>query len=525
MDITNCRSMELFKNLGIDKDLRDFGVPQDYSFDVLFSTGLSEDGDLLCKWDLASPNAWKDHIKQQNDGSYPREPYQRISQALFEARMKTRIQEEPLIDLRFGLKLESYFETDKNIVSCVVDVNTGAIHKVQSDYLAGCDGANSQVRKSLGCQMIGGPVPGAMYLVHFKSSDLTALHRQGQFWHIFFVSGSVIISQDEVDTWTIHLPISLHTDWKLLDPLQCIYKALGGIHAPCPIKVDQILVCSFWRPNICIADRYASGSLRVFLCGDAAHQNIPTGGYGMNTAVGDCFDLGWKLAAVIRGWGGESLLRSYEAERKPVARTNIERSGVHHQVHQDYVRWVSQMSARGGIPDLEVGSVLRQQIIDHINSHDGENKDHGIELGYRYNDSPVIIPETATTEPEWNARQYVPSTWPGARAPHVFLSDGETSTHDLFGPNFTLFDFSQDGVWLARFSGLCDALSIPLKTVQLSEEEHVHKIWQRDSVLIRPDGHVAWRSPVGSDQVDIEKVLRLVSGHGEPGSQLPSSKI
>ncbi|KAK2767104.1 2,4-dichlorophenol 6-monooxygenase [Colletotrichum kahawae] len=521
MDITNCRSMELFKNLGIAGDLRDFGVPQNYSFDVLFSTSLSEDGELLCKWDLASPNAWRDHIRQQNDGSCPREPYQRISQALFEARMKSRIQAEPLIDLRFGFKLESYFETDTSIVSCVVDVNTGVIHKVQSEYFAGCDGANSQVRKGLGSQMIGGPVSGAMYLVHFKSRDLTALHRQGQFWHIFFLSGSVIIAQDEVDTWTIHLPISLDTDWKSLDPLKSIYKAVGGIQAPCPIKVDQILACSSWRPSICVADQYASEGLRVFLCGDAAHQNIPTGGYGMNTAVGDCFDL----AAVIQGWGGESLLRSYEDERKPVARTNIERSGVHHRVHRDYVRWISRESTPVGTSDLKVGSALRQRIIDHINSHDGENKDHGIELGYRYNDSPVVIPETATAEPEWNARQYVPSTWPGARAPHVFLSDGETSTHDFFGPNFTLFDFSRDGIWVARFSGFSDALRIPLKTVRLAEEAHVREVWQRDAVLIRPDGHVAWRLPEGSDQVDIENVLRVVSGHIEPGSQLPSPKI
>lgn len=99
-----------------------------------------------------------------------------------------------------------------------------------------------------------------MYLIHFKSRDLTALHKQGQFWHIFFTSGSVIISQDEIDTWTIHLPISLDTDWKSLDPIESIYRGLGGSMAPYPIKVDEILVCSSWRPNIAIAERFASES-------------------------------------------------------------------------------------------------------------------------------------------------------------------------------------------------------------------------------------------------------------------------
>ncbi|KAJ4188376.1 hypothetical protein NW755_006534 [Fusarium falciforme] len=117
----------------------------------------------------------------------------------------------------------------------------------------------------------------AMFLIHLKSCDLTKLQKQGQFWHIFFASGGVLISQDEADTWTSHLPISLDTDWKSLDPKESVYKVLGGWQGPSPVTIDKVLVCSAWRPSIAIAQRFALDSLRVFLVGDAAHQNIPTG--------------------------------------------------------------------------------------------------------------------------------------------------------------------------------------------------------------------------------------------------------
>ncbi|KAI3557051.1 FAD binding domain-containing protein [Colletotrichum abscissum] len=514
MDITNCRSMELLRRLGIADDLRAQGVPQHYSFDVLFSTGLSENGELIDKWNLPSPDEWRQRIHSCNDGSMPREPYQRCSQAIFEAWLKRRIESEELVEDHFGLKFESCAETSDGVKSELVNTVTGERHMVTSQYLVGCDGAGSSVRRQLYIKMIGGPVPSAMYLIHFKSRDLTALHKQGQFWHIFFTSGSVIISQDEVDTWTIHLPISLDTDWKSLDPTESIYRGLGGSLAPYPIKVDEILVCSSWRPNIAIAERFASESFRVFLAGDAAHQNIPTGGYGMNTAVGDVFDLGWKLSAVLNGWGGQELLRSYEVERKPVAIRNIERSGQHFQVHQTYVKWV----ADGGSDVLfnrEERRLLFNRIKAHTETHQGENKDHGIEMGYRYNASPVILQNEAGEggqEPSWDPRTFVPSSWPGGRAPHVYLRDGKTSIFDLFGIGFSIIDFTQAGTWSQEFEAAAGMLNIPLTKVYLPGEIQARKVWGRDAVLVRPDDHIAWRSPLDGKRPDIRAVLEIASG-------------
>lgn len=352
-----------------------------------------------------------------------------------------------------------------------------------------------------------------MLLVHFKSHDLSKLHRQGQFWHIFFTGGGVIISQDEVDTWTTHRPIPLDADWEKMDPEQAIYDVLGGSIGPLPIKVDEILVKSVWRPNICIVEHYASESRRVFLSGDAAHQNVPTGGYGMNTAVGDSFDIGWKLAARLKGHGGKHLLDSYEAERKPVAVRNIDRSGIHFRVHADYWDWVREAGSGVVSSNSDEGRKLREKIKAHVLALDGENKDHGVEMGYRYNESPIIVLDEEEKEPEWKARDYVASTWPGARAPHVYLTDGKTSIFDLFGRDYTIVDFTEEGLVSHEFVQSAATLNIPLTRVHLPSETHVRDIWCRRAVLIRPDDHVAWRAPANSKlPIDATQVLRIATG-------------
>lgn len=367
-----------------------------------------------------------------------------------------------------------------------------------------------------------------MHLIHFKSRDLSSLHRQGQFWHTFFTNGSVIISQDEQDTWTIHIPVPIGTKADTIDPKTAIYRALGGEKEPLQIDIDEILVASVWRPNIFLADKYTSKNCRIFLSGDSAHQNIPTGGYGMNTAVGDSFDIGWKIAACLAGHGRQSLLDSYEAERRPVAARNIERSGVHHSVHGAYLQWCA---ASPGVlaSSGEDGDSLRQKIIEQVTNHDGENQDHGIELGYRYHGSPVVMGEDLQHEPMWTFRDYQASTFPGARAPHVFLVDGKTSIFDLFGTGneFTFVDFTTDGAYGNEFKAAADKGQVPIKVIHLPNEPHARRIWERDAVLVRPDDHVAWRLQPG-DHAHLslaEEVLSVTTGQRPSASSLRDKNV
>ena len=527
MDLTNARSMELFRpnRLNIGSAIREIGVPPQYSLGVLFSTGLAEGGEVVSKWDLASVAEKGKSIQEKNDGSQPREAYQRGSQALFEKYLQSVIQKDPLIESHWGWKFESLVEHDDHVNATVTEAASGKQHTVEAQYLVGCDGGGSRVRKSIDGKMLGGPVPGALYLVHFKSKDLTRLHKQGQFWHIFFTSGHAIISQDEVDTWTLHTLIAVDTDTSNWDPKQVVYRGLagsvgGGEGYPgggrFEIDIDEVLVTSVWRPNIYVADKYSGGKGRVFLSGDAAHQIVPTGGYGMNTAVGDSFDLGWKLAAVLEGWGGEELLRNYEIERMPVADRCQERSGVHWSFQAEV--WAKAAESKGAIVEQnEEGRLLKSGIDRRLQENDSENKDQGTELGYRYNASTVVVKDEEVDEPEQSFREYIPSTWPGVRAPHLFLKDRKRSIFDLFGSGkeYSLVDFSSDGRWIEAVAALTKEMGLPLRRVHLPEETHARQIWERDAVLVRPDDHVCWRAPVNGkvEGTNLKQVLKTVTGN------------
>lgn len=248
----------------------------------------------------------------------------------------------------------------------------------------------------------------------------------------------------------------------------------------------------------------------------AAHQNIPTGGYGMNMGLGDAYDIGWKLAAVIKGYGGPHLLESYGNERRPVALRNVERSGQHQSVHWEYCNWIKNAGEGVMISQSEAGKQLKQRIRNYIYEHDGENKDHGIEMGYRHRTSPVILRNDGESEPEWSVRDYIPSTWPGSRAPHVFLNDGSTSIFDLFGDDYTIVDFTSSGEKSRNFGKVAQELNIPLKQVHLPHEEHAAAIWQRKVVLVRPDQFVAWRGVEDFsgclDDDEIENILQTAVG-------------
>lgn len=180
-----------------------------------------------------------------------------------------------------------------------------------------------------------------MYMVHFRTNDLETMYSQGQFWHLNFLTGSIVINQDEKEIFTFHTIVPTDTKAEDLDPMKVLTEGLGGIGQPCPIKVEKILKTAVWKSSLSVADAFRSNKGRVFLAGDAgmfflallnspshnhlAHQLTPVGGNGLNSGIGDTFDLTWKLASVLRGYGGEYLLKSYDHERRPVSKNHVKR--------------------------------------------------------------------------------------------------------------------------------------------------------------------------------------------------------
>ena len=230
----------------------------------------------------------------------------------------------------------------------------------------------------------------------------------------------------------------------------------------------------------------------------------------MNMGVADAFDLGWKLASVIHGCGGQGLLQSYELERKPVAIANVERSGVHFGVHQQLKAFLDDGDPVQIDKDTEEGRRMRAKIHDHYQTHDGENKDFGVEIGYRYR-SPVIIQDESSSEPEKVPFRYTPTSWPGGRPPHITLSDG-TPIFDRFGKYWTFLVFTDHESGQQLLVEAAKSLGIPLQLVDLSKEQSAKNLYEKELILIRPDQHVAWRADVVKTAEEGVQVLKTVIG-------------
>ena len=363
--------------------------------------------------------------------------------------------------------------------------------RVRADYLVGCDGVSKPgTHRTRHCHDWHSAFT-SFALVHFRSSDLTNLHALGQFWHLFFTTGTTVIAQDEVDTWTLHVNLGPDVTEQdtIGDPSEFVRRALGR-----PVQIDEILACSIWGPTALLANSYGRG--RILLAGDAVHTMIPTGGYGMNTALGDAFNLGWKLAAVVHGWGGQRLLDSYEAERRPIGERNrdasLENAGVHLQYH--YMADRDLVTA-----DTAAAVAHRAALAEFLLSNDGENTSLGIELDVRYDDSPVVC-TPATYAPPWNRRTFVPTVRAGHRAPNIVVKDDRTLFDD-FGPGFTLVDACRHPE-AKRLIDEAALVGMPLHHLVV-EDPHCRSRYQNQLVLVRPDLHIAWSGATVTDAAAI----------------------
>ncbi|MEV0134078.1 FAD-dependent monooxygenase [Dactylosporangium sp. NPDC050688] len=499
LDYVSTRSMELLRPLGLTDDVRAAGVAPEHPADVIWSTGLT--GAPIAVWRLPSVDEERRRIAERNDGTQPVEPGQRISQITLEPVLRAHCRRHPRIDLACGWKLESLTQDRDGVTSDLVDVRTGRRRQVRSSYLIGCDGASSQVRRTVGIELDGFDVPelpGA-YMVHFKSRDLSTLHRHGQFWH-YFAFRYVIIAQDEIDTWTVHVN---GADPSEFDPPPPDPAGFVRDVMQVDLEIDKVLLASRWRPSFLMAQRYRAG--RVLLAGDSAHQMFPTGGYGMNSGIADAVDAAWKLAALLTGFGGAALLDSYERERRPVGLHNMHASRRHLGVHLQAGRML-----REGVPPETVGAF--------IDAERGENEYAGIELGYRYDESPIVCHDEGP-EPFWSPQQYTPTTWPGGRPPSVQLRDGR-QLYDLLGQWFTLVDFAGDG----RADPLlreAAAQGLPVMQVLVSDPA-ARRLWEQALVLVRPDQHVAWRGDWSPP--DPAAVVRRVRGALTPAAAAPATR-
>jgi len=266
----------------------------------------------------------------------------------------------------------------------------------------------------------------------------------------------------------------------------------------------EMLTCAPWRQNLLLADRYRDG--RVFLAGDAVHLVIPTGGLGMNSGVGDAIDLSWKLAATLQGWGGPALLDSYESERRQVGERNV---GASRYASLGRRRWHAQYrpNIRENTPE---GAATRENLVRVASVEQPKSNEMiGAELGYRYVDSPIVC--AIPGGPEHRFRVYEPSTWPGARLPHVWLADGTPMQDHIPYEGYTLLRLGRTEADTSALEKALRTFGAPLAVLEVPDDAP-RQVYGYDLLLLRPDLHVVWRG--NQPPEDPGNVAATVTGYG-----------
>ncbi|MYE13146.1 MAG: FAD-monooxygenase [Gammaproteobacteria bacterium] len=526
MDITNGRSMELFRRLGVIDALRAEAVPEDHPVSVIWADNLA--GRELTRFDYPSVNEMRRILREKNDGTMAAEPSMRISQVQLEPVLKGVLENgSQHVSVRFGWGLETFIQDDDGVTATIRHTGTGKAERIRARYLAGCDGAGSVTRGTLGIPVNtitpadylaagddhhnyldtarGEPPEDAervrsMFMIHWTSPELDLFERFGKAWHIQSPMGWSIISQNDRDTWTVHIPVPAIRDPEDRDPKEILFEFLG-----CEFECE-VQVANPWGPRLGLADSYGAG--RVWLAGDSAHQFIPTGGYGMNSGLCDAMGLAWVLAANVRGWGTPALFEAYEIERRHVAaRARIgsaRHAAVRYRIAEQYDPLLHEDSDAGAAKRVEVGAFIKD-------AGNLENEAWGLEWGYRYADSPVVCHERGEA-PDYEWERYVPGTWPGARAPNVFLPDGRP-IFDTLGRAFTLLSFG--GGPCLPIEEASRKVGLPLSVVHI-EDPHAASLYERRLVLVRPDQHVAWRGNADPTPAEATLIVNRVRGaHGE----------
>lgn len=487
------RTMEAFRQWGIAQAVRDCGFPAHYELSMVFCTSLN--GRLLDK---------EPYPSMADAPTPPETPEkkQRCPQLWLQPILQRAAAAHDKVRLLYEHEFVSFDQTEDSVLVTVKDLRSGEHRQFATPYLLACDGATSSVREQAGIPMRGKLLSYSVNIL-FNCPGLTGKHAMGEAERYLFVGPEgmwgnlTVVDGDAVWRLTV-LGSEEKMNLAAFDADVWIRRALGTEADPGRIPYE---VCSVipWRRTEMLAESYKQG--RVILVGDSAHTMSPTGGMGMNTGIQEVMDLGWKLQGVLAGWAHPDLLESYEVERLPIAARNISFST------QNFNAWRDTPDPAAVCEDTEEGRRVRAALGRRLRESTRiEWESMGLQIGHRYEDSPVCVPDGSPPTPD-DFRIYVPTTRPGSRAPHCWLEDGR-STLDLFGKGFTLLAFPtsrQRSVEVIRTEFA--EHGIPLQVVPLQSEEAA-RLYERPLVLVRPDGHVAWRGDEVDDAALIAETVR-----------------
>ena len=467
----NVRTAEFCRRWGVGDAVRAAGLPADYSHHVLYVTSLT--GHEIARIERPTHGG---------GGASPASPEnpQWCSQIWFTPILAKRAGGFPSVTMRTLCQFESFEEDADGIIAEVTDLESGRIERIAANYLVACCGGRSTIRDTLGIEMEGTPILGHQVQVFFRAEALWTQHDKGTAV-LYFIVGpegawALIHPVDGKELWRLTFDRPPDTD--SIDSLDigAYMRRAFGAELAC-----EVVSVSGWDRRELVARRFQHEP--VFLAGDCAHMNAPSGGYGLNTGLGDAVDLGWKLAAMHEGWGGPDLLSSYEADRRPIA------TGIAAEATRNVAE--TKFFAPAVAEDTPEGERTRARLrAGYLKAAERRHQGYGIALGNRYEPSPICLPDGIDPPPDDPAK-YRQSSYPGCRTPHAWLDDGR-STLDLFANGFTLLRLGADAPDCGVISVAAEERGVPVTVVEIDEPQ-ICALYETKLVLVRPDGHVAWR--------------------------------
>lgn len=465
----NVRTMEHLRRWGLADRLRELApLAVDWSSDVVFCTSLS--GRELSRFHGV--------LGLAREGDRFPEPGQQAPQYVLEELLRESVTALPSCRLVTGARVTGV-QQNADKAQVTVEGATGESSVVIADYVLGSDGPGSAVRAAIGAAYEGEHALRPNFGMVFRAPGLWADVQHGRAVHYWIINAKAPALMGPIDTdgtwWLIAFGVDRATG---------IARGRELIDAAAGTAVDaEILSTDPWTARMQLVDHAHVG--RVLLAGDAAHLNPPFGGHGLNTGIGDAVDLGWKLSAMLTGWGGDGLLDSYEIERKPLQRRVIDAAAANMAVLS------TELLADNLDDDDAAGEQARRAAHLQIQeTKDAEFHALDLVLDVAYDGSPIVASDDRAGEAIVGAR-VVGAAVVGGRLPHVWLAKGR-SLYDELGDGMTLVQLAGDDLSPDLAQAALDR-HLPLRHLDLRQ----HRLRDRygaDLVLVRPDQHIAWRS-------------------------------
>lgn len=541
--ILNQRTMEVFREVGLTDTVYAHGAPLESMSRTVWYTSVAGATPLHGR-EVGHIDAWGGGSMQPSYDAASPCRLTNLSQHQLEPLMLRHARVSHPAQLCFSHELVDLEQDDDGVRAVIVDLAEDRTFSVRADYVIAADGGRT-IGRLLDVRMDGEQALVNMVTTHFSADFSDSLPDPAAAIYRFvnpdapsLIHRGTLVQMGgggwgrDCREWVFSFALA-PDDVRTFTPEQISDQLRGMLGLPdLDIRVHRI---SPWRVEGQVASRYSVE--RVYLVGDAAHRHPPAGGLGLNTAVQDAHNLAWKIASVLQGWAPAALLKSYEAERRPVGISNTAHALRSFLQNQDVDRALGfrpDTTAEQGWALLETyfgdtpkGHMMRDRVREAIRSKRYAYQALAQELGYCYREGALVSepepPELASIDPVCD---YLPSTRPGRRVPHVWLTSNgrQLSTIDLpGGSRFVLVTSGDQPEWQRAVADAHDRHpGVPLELVALGPGcaiddggvwEQFREVGDGGAVLVRPDGHVAWRS-IGAprDRGELSNALTAILG-------------